>query len=60
MLKELYWLNAAKYWEYLLICVQYRFLQGLIKALISYKEVFIPWNPELRKLRSNDLRVQGT
>ena len=60
LLQELYWLNATNLWEYLLICVLRSIRQGLMKAPISFGEVFIQKNPELRRLRGNDLRVQWT
>ena len=60
LLRELYWLNATNLWEYQLICVLRRIRQGLMKAPISFEEIFIQKNPELRRLRGNDLRVQWT
>ena len=61
LLRELYWLNAENLWEYQLICVMRRLRQGLLRALVSFAEVFINPNPELGRLRnSNDLRVQWT
>ena len=60
LLRELYWLNADNLWEYQLICVMRRLREGLLRALVSFEEVFIIRNPEIRRLRNNDLRVQWT
>ena len=58
LLRELYWLNTENLWEYLLICVMRRLRERLMRAPISFEEVFVLRNPEIRRLRSNDLRVQ--
>ena len=60
LLRELYWLNATNLWEYLMICVLRRLRQGLMRAPVSYGEVFVHKNLELRRLRGTDLRVQWT
>ena len=60
LLRELYWLNAENLWEYQLICVMRRLRQRLLRALVSFEEVFVERNLELRRLRNNDLRVQWT
>ena len=60
LLRELYWLNTENLWEYLLICVMRRLRERLLRAPISFEEVFVNRNPELRRLRGNDLRVQWT
>ena len=61
MLLELYWLNSRNYWEYLLICVIRRMRQGLMRAPISYNELFVNRNQNSQRLRnSHHLKVQWT
>ena len=61
MLRELYWLNSPNLWEYLMVCVMRRLKEGLLKAPVSYNELFIIKDQEMQRLRNaRDLKVQWT
>ena len=60
LLRELYWLNSRNYYEYLLICALRRIRKGLMKAPITYNELFIHRNLDQQRTRNTDIQVQWT
>ena len=58
MLRELYWLNAENFWHYLMVFAMKRIREGLLKAIVTHREIFVVVNPKVIKLRNNDVRVQ--
>ena len=60
LLRELYWLNARNFYEYLLICALRRIRQGLMKAPVTFGELFLTRNQTQQRTRSSDIQVQWT